>query len=163
MDAQGVFSSGRKARTSVRLHARSLHNASMVLVDALWPVFRRHLRCRRHLQPCPDGHLPPQSLYRLIPRPRHSGGAFLPKKAAKNCEMRQLRQGLFYGIMLTYRRGMPTPQNRHIALTKRRINPSDSRCGSVETFRNSASVSLRCGENAREMVGAFRVATQWQV
>ena len=53
--------------------------------------------------------------------------------------------------------------SRYALLNLRRINPSDSRCGSVETCRNSASVSLRCGENAREMVGAFRVATQWQV
>ena len=77
--------------------------------------------------------------------------------------MRQLQRNRFHGIMLTYRRSMPTPQNRHIALKQRRKFPSDSRCGSVETCRNSASVLLRCGENAREMVGAFRVVTQWQV
>ena len=86
-----------------------------------------------------------------------------PKTTAKNCQMRQLRRNRFHGIMLTYRRSMPTPQNRHNSLKQRRKFPSDSRCGSVETCRNSASVLLRCGENAREMVGAFRVVTQWQV
>jgi hypothetical protein len=41
--AQGVFSSGSNASTSVRPQFRSLHNASMVLVDTLWPAFSRRV------------------------------------------------------------------------------------------------------------------------
>ena len=36
--------------------------------------------------------------------------------------------------------------------------PSDSRCGSVETCRKAFGILLSDCKNAREMVGAFRVA-----
>ena len=131
----------------------------------LRPQARAASNRRRRLLASVDG-VPYAYVYVIALWGEPSASPFLslcPKTTAKNCQMRQLQRNRFHGIMLTYRRSMPTPQNRHNSLKQRRKFPSDSRCGSVETCRNSASVLLRCGENAREMVGAFRVVTQWQV
>ena len=40
--------------------------------------------------------------------------------------------------------------------------PLDSRCDSVETCRKAPGILLSGSENAREMVGAFRVEKVWQ-
>ena len=98
-----------------------------------------------------------KGLFDTLRRARRSAGpsplSLCPKKAAKNCEMRQLRRNRFRAIMLSYRRSMPTPQNRYIPLKQRRKIPSDSRCGSVETCRNACAVLLctvrECTRNGR--------------